>query len=46
MDLLCIIVLLIALGLGFGWWRERRGMAGIKSDLADAKREVEARIKK
>jgi hypothetical protein len=33
----------VALGLGVGWWIDHRGIAGIKSDLADAKRELERR---
>lgn len=34
---------LVAIGLGIGWWLDHRGMAGIKSDLADAKREIKKR---
>ncbi len=36
-----IIGWLLAAGLGIGWWIDHRGIAGIKSDLADAKREAQ-----
>lgn len=42
MEILGILGWLIAIGLGVGWWIDRRGIAGIKSDLADAKREADA----
>jgi hypothetical protein len=34
---------LVALALGIGWWIDHRKIAGIKSDLADAKRELQTR---
>ena len=46
MDLFTILGWLLAIGLGVGWWIEHRGVAGIKSDLANAKREIQARVKK
>lgn len=41
MTTFAIIGWLLATGLGIGWWIDHRGIAGIKSDLADAKREVQ-----
>lgn len=35
----------LAAGFGIGWWIEHRGIAGIKTDLADAKRELQKRMK-
>lgn len=32
---------LVAIGLGLGWWIDHRGVAGIKSDLSDARREAQ-----
>ena len=46
MDLFTILGWLLAIIFGIGWWIEHRGMAGIKSDLADAKREIQTRVKK
>lgn len=37
---------LVAAGIGIGWWLDRRGIAGIRRDLADAKRELQNRIGK
>jgi hypothetical protein len=37
---------LLAVGLGVGWWIDHRGAAGIKSDLADARRELQSRVKR
>jgi hypothetical protein len=37
-----IIMGLIAIGVAIGWWLDHRGFAGIKSDLADAKRDADA----
>lgn len=45
MDWLGIAGYVIAAILGAGWWLERRGVPGIKRDLADAKREVGNRVK-
>lgn len=36
-----IIVTLLAVGLGVGWWVDHRGIAGIKSDLSDTRREAQ-----
>ncbi|HEY4773407.1 MAG TPA: hypothetical protein VIH40_01180 [Xanthobacteraceae bacterium] len=36
MTAFAIIGWLLAAGLGIGWWLDHRGIAGIKSDLADA----------
>ena len=46
MDLFTILGWLLAIIFGIGWWIEHRGVTGIKSDLADAKREINKRIKK
>lgn len=31
----------LAVAIGIGWWVDHRGIAGIKSDLADAKSEAD-----
>ena len=46
MDWFVIIGWLLAIGLGIGWWIDHRGTVGIRSDLADAKREIKMRVKK
>ena len=46
MDWFAILGWLLATGIGIGWWIEHRGVTGIKSDLANAKREIQARVKK
>lgn len=46
MTTFAIVGWLLAIGLGIGWWIEHRGVAGIRSDLADAKREIGKRVKK
>lgn len=46
MDWLSLTGWLLALGLGIGWWIDHRGTAGIRSDLADAKREIQNRTKR
>lgn len=46
MDLMGIAGWVIAIGLGIGWWVDHRGVAGIRSDLADAKRELQKRAGK
>ena len=45
MTSLTILGWLVALFLAIGWWIDHRGIAGIRSDLADAKREIENRRK-
>jgi hypothetical protein len=35
MESYAIVVTLVAIGLGIGWWIDHRGKAGIISDLQD-----------
>ena len=46
MEIFAIAGWIVAAICGAGWWISHRGLAGIKRDLADAKREVEKRVKK
>ena len=46
MTTFAIIGWLLAAGLGVGWWIEHRGIAGVKSDLVNAKKEIETRVRK
>ena len=41
MTLLGILGWVVAIAFGLGWWIEHRGIAGIKSDLADAKAQAD-----
>ena len=46
MDWSEIIAWGLVLGLGLGWWLDHRGAAGIRRDYADAKREIDARLRR
>lgn len=46
MEILAGIGWLLAFVFGLGWWIEHRGVAGIKTDLENARREIQTRITK
>jgi hypothetical protein len=36
----------LAAVFGVGWWISHRGLAGIRRDIADARREIRTRVRK